>query len=147
MRKIYLSLILLLVLAANSGCQSNKTRIGEGAGIGGVVGAIAGGVIGHQGGHGAEGAVIGGALGAAGGAAVGSQIEKPNQENLTAAKANNTQPTMTEIVNLTKNGVSSDEIIAKIKAANSKYSLTAEDLGYLRKEGVSQRVIEAMQGL
>ncbi len=144
MKKIYLCLLLFLFLAVNSGCQTNKTRVAEGAGIGGVVGAIAGGVIGHQSGHGVEGTVIGGALGAGSGAIVGSQIKKPTQEDLATA---NSQLSMKEIVSLTKNGASSDEIIAKIKSTNSKYSLTSEDIGYLRKEGVSQRVIEAMQGL
>ncbi len=56
-----------------------------------------------------------------------------------------TQLTMQQIVDWTKQGVSSDEIISKIKAANPKYSLTADDVNYLKKQGVSQRVIETMQ--
>jgi len=54
---------------------------------------------------------------------------------------------MQQVVDLTKQGVSSDEIITKIKAANSKYFLTADDLSYLQKQGVSQRVIETMQAV
>ncbi len=136
-----ISLFAVLVFAlAIAGCQTNKTRVAEGAGVGGLIGATAGGIIGHQSGHGVEGAVIGGVLGAAGGAAVGSQIEKPQA-------AASTQLSMAQIVALTKEGVSSDEIINKIKTTNSKYSLTAEDISYLKNQGVSQRVIEAMQGL
>ncbi|MDP3041724.1 MAG: glycine zipper domain-containing protein [Candidatus Omnitrophota bacterium] len=119
------------------GCQTNKTRVAEGVGIGGTVGAIAGGIIGFQSGHPFQGAAIGGAIGAGTGAVVGAQIKKPVQSSA--------QFTMQQIVDLSKQGVSSDEIIAKIKAANSRYSLTADDLGYLRKQGVSQRVIETMQ--
>ncbi len=52
---------------------------------------------------------------------------------------------MQQIVNWTKEGLSGDEIISRIKAANSSYSLTADDLDYLKKQGVSQRVIETMQ--
>ncbi len=55
------------------------------------------------------------------------------------------QLTMQQIVNWTKQGVSNDEIISKIKAANPKYNLTADDIDYLKKQGVSQRVIETMQ--
>jgi hypothetical protein len=55
------------------------------------------------------------------------------------------QVTIQQIVDWTKQGVSSDEIISRIKAANPKYALTADDIGYLRRQGVSQRVIETMQ--
>ena len=56
-----------------------------------------------------------------------------------------TQLTMQQIVDWTKQGVSSDEIISRIKSANPRYSLTADDLGFLKRQGVSQRVIETMQ--
>jgi len=56
-----------------------------------------------------------------------------------------TQLTMQQIVDWTRQGVSSDEIISRIKSANPKYSLTADDIDYLNKQGVSQRVIETMQ--
>ena len=55
------------------------------------------------------------------------------------------QVTMQQIVDWTKQGVSSDEIISRLKAANPRYSLTTDDLDYLRKQGVSQRVVETMQ--
>jgi uncharacterized protein YcfJ len=139
MKKIfYLSLILVSVFTV-CGCQTNKTRVAEGAGIGGTVGALAGGIIGYQSGHPLQGAAIGGAIGAGTGAIVGAQINKPVQQT-------QAQPaTIQQIVDWTKQGLSSDEIISKIKATNPKYSLTADDLDYLKKQGVSQRVIETMQ--
>jgi len=137
----YLPVILGLVFIV-TGCQTNKTRVAEGAGIGGTVGAIAGGILGYQSGHPLQGAAIGGAIGAGTGAVVGSQINKPGQETQTQASR---QITMQQIVDWTKQGVSSDGIISKIKAANPKYSLTADDVDYLNKQGVSQRVIETMQ--
>jgi len=141
--KRYSYLFVLLVFSfVVCGCASNKTKIGEGAGIGGTVGAIAGGIIGFQSGHPLQGAAIGGAVGAGTGALVGSQIKKPTQDTQSQAPA---QLTMQQIVDLTKQGVSSDEIISKIKAANPKYSLTTDDIDYLKKQGVSQRVIETMQ--
>jgi len=140
MRKYLYSFVVLAFLFVLCGCQTNKTRVAEGAGIGGTIGAVAGGIIGFQSGHPIQGAAIGGAIGAGTGALVGAQINKPGQEQAAA------QPTLQQVVDLTKQGVSSDEIIAKIKAAkNPKYSLTADDLNYLKNEGVSQRVIETMQ--
>jgi fatty acid-binding protein DegV len=73
---------------------------------------------------------------------VGAQIKKPNPETPTQGS---TQITIQQVVDWTKQGVSSDEIISRIKAANPKYSLTADDLSYLKSQGVSQRVIETMQ--
>lgn len=142
-RYFYSSLILVFALVV-CGCATNKTRVAEGAGIGGAVGALAGGIIGFQSGHPIQGAAIGGAIGAGTGALVGAQIKKPAKDTSTQAPA---QLTMQQIVDLTKQGVSGDEIISKIKAANSKYSLTADDISYLQKQGVSQRVIETMQAL
>ena len=55
------------------------------------------------------------------------------------------QVTMQQIVDWSKQGVSSDEIISRIRSANPRYSLTADDIGYLRRQGVSQRIIETMQ--
>ena len=134
--------VILALVFMITGCQSNKTRVAEGAGIGGGLGAVVGGIIGYQSGHPVQGAAIGGAIGAGSGAVVGAQIKKPAQETQTPSS---TQITMQQIIDWTKQGVSSDTIIAKIKAANSKYSLTADDVDYLKKQGVSQRVIETMQ--
>lgn len=144
MKKYFYSFLILVFVLAVCGCATNKTRVGEGAGIGGTIGAIAGGIIGFQSGHPLQGAAIGGAIGGGTGAVVGAQIKKPTQDNLSQTPV---QLTMQQIVDLSKQGVSSDDIIVKIKAANSKYSLTADDVAYLQKQGVSQRVIEAMQAL
>ncbi len=142
MRRDYYIFVILVLVFVGSGCASNKTRVGEGAGIGGLVGAAAGGIIGHQSGHGVEGALIGGAIGAAGGSAVGAQMEKSTPDPQVQPTG---QLTMQQIVDLTKQGVSSDDIISKIKAAKPTYALTEDDIAYLRKENVSQRVIETMQ--
>jgi uncharacterized protein YcfJ len=146
MRNILCLSVFAMFLIVVSGCAENKTRIGEGAGIGGILGAAAGGIIGHQSGHGWEGALIGGAAGAGGGALVGSQIEKPNTTSTTTTSTGSMETvTLQKVVDLTQQGQSGDEIIAKINASHSSFSLTKDDVDYLRKQGVSQRVIEAMQ--
>ena len=141
-RAFYFAVVLAGVLTL-AGCESNKTRIGEGAGIGGAVGALAGGILGYQSGHPLQGAAIGAAVGGGTGALVGSQIKKPT----TTANSvqTSTQITMQQIVDWTKQGLTSEQIIAKIKEANPKYNLTSEDISYLAGQGVSQRVIETMQ--
>ena len=68
-------------------------------------------------------------------------VSVPWSNNQTQAS---NQVTLQQIVDWTKQGVSSDEIISRIKAANPRYSLTTDDLGYLKRQGVSQRVIEEM---
>lgn len=85
MRKYSFVFALLAIVFIASGCADNKTRVGEGAGIGGLLGAGMGAIIGHQSGHGVEGALIGGAVGATGGAVAGSQIEK-NPESTSGSK-------------------------------------------------------------
>ncbi|MCX5709338.1 MAG: glycine zipper domain-containing protein [Candidatus Omnitrophica bacterium] len=140
--------VLAVVLSAGLvvvalGCETNKTRVAEGAGIGGAVGALAGGIIGHQSGSGLGGALIGGAVGAGAGALVGAQIDKPGQKTEVAATE---QVTMQQVVDMTSRKTSDDFIIDKIRSTNTKLVLTTNDIDYLRKNKVSQRVIEALQG-
>jgi len=151
MKKFCANTLCVGILFLLVGCQSNKTRVAEGAVIGGILGATAGGIIGHQSHHGAEGAAIGAAAGVLTGVIVGSQIEKPGQPNVdtagSATPANNpNQMTTQQIVDLTKQGVNEAVIIDKIHLTNSRFNLTAEDITYLTQQGVSQKVIDAMQG-
>lgn len=140
---VYLSIMMAFVLIIY-GCSENQTRVGEGAGIGGVLGAAAGGIIGHQTHSDATGILIGGAVGAASGAVIGSQIPKSNPSYPQPVQSIN-QITIQQIVDWTKEGLPGDEIINRIRTTHSSYALTVDDIGYLRKQGVSQRVIEAMQ--
>lgn len=148
-----LILVLCLGLACFSiGCQNTKTRAAEGAGIGAVIGAAAGGIIGHQSHHGAEGAAIGAAVGAVTGALAGSQIQK-SQQAVSATQAaqpaqtvNPNQMSIQQILDLSRQRVHEDVIIDKIRLTSSRFSLTAQDIDYLRSQGVSLKIIDAMQG-
>lgn len=145
MKKIFL-VACAVMLAASSGCQSTKTRAVEGSVIGGLLGAAAGGIIGHQGGHGTEGALIGAATGAVAGGVVGSQMEKP-AEPQTATQSTQT-PTMSiaEVLDLTRQGVNEDIIIDRIRTSGTLLTLSQGDMSYLRQQGVSEKVILALQG-
>ncbi len=139
-----------IFLFALAGCQTTSTtRTGEGALIGGLLGAAAGGIVGHQSNHGAEGAAIGAAAGALTGALVGSQIKKTEASTAgqtTNVSSNNNQMSLQQIADLSKQGINENVIIDRIYLTNSKFSLTPADIEYLQKEGVSPKVIEAMQG-
>ena len=152
MRKQNYFFIIPVFMFIVSGCAENQTRIGEGAAIGGILGAGVGEIVGHQSGHDVTGVLLGGAIGAASGAAVGSQIQKqpPAQNAPQRASSPSSVPaaqlSVQRVVDLSQEGVASDDIIARIKAAdNPKYYLTADDIDYMHKKGVSQRVIDTMQ--
>ncbi len=51
---------------------------------------------------------------------------------------------ISQIIDWTKQGVPPDVIIKSIKDSRSHYTLTPEDIYYLKKQGVSDSVIEAM---
>jgi uncharacterized protein YcfJ len=150
MNRLRALLFCLCFIVFSFGCQNTKTRAVEGGVIGGVLGAAAGGIIGHQMHRGAEGAGIGAAAGALTGALIGGQIEKPGQaaQNTGQSQAvNPNQLTIQQVVELAKQGVDENVIIDKIRLSNSQFNLTAADISYLKEQGVSQRVIDAMQGL
>ncbi|MFA6281815.1 MAG: hypothetical protein WCY05_04870 [Candidatus Omnitrophota bacterium] len=158
MKKLFSVILCMCFVVVSAGCESNKTRVAEGAVIGGLAGGALGGIIGHQSGNAGAGAGIGIAAGALTGAIVGSQMNKPAKaqaQNTTESTKNpqveeskieSGQLSIEQVVQLTKQGVKDDEIIAKIKSTNSKFNLSAEGINYLTQQGVSQKVINSMQG-
>ena len=163
MKKV-LSLMVVMTYILTAGGVANivyaqETKTGEGAIMGGLLGAVAGGIIGNQKHKAGQGALIGGAVGALGGAVVGSQMKSQTAAGTTAtpavatstskATASTDNPvskvTMKQVIYWTEQGIPSDEIISRIDKAGATFSLTADDIQYLEKQGVSQRVIEAMQ--
>jgi uncharacterized protein YcfJ len=153
MRKTFFVLLCVCIGLLGLGCQNTKSRAPEGAIIGGVVGAAAGGIIGHQSHSAGEGVAIGAAAGALTGALIGAQIARPGQKEQAqgsqpaAAQAapSPNQMTLQQIADLSKQGVNESVIIDKIRLTNSKFNLTANDIDYLKNQGVSQKVIDAMQ--
>ena len=150
MKKFAYVFVVLAYVSVMSGCADNQTKVAEGAGLGGILGAVVGGVVGHQekGHHELGGALIGGALGAAAGGIVGSQMSNQDgPQKVSAAQSASpiSQVTMQQIVDWTGQGLSGDEIISRIRTTNSTYSLTSDDVNFLRRSGVSERVVETMQ--
>ncbi|MFH1441604.1 MAG: glycine zipper 2TM domain-containing protein [Candidatus Omnitrophota bacterium] len=148
MKQLVFFLLGICFIFVTAGCQNTKTRVVEGSVIGGLVGGAAGGVIGHQSHHGGEGAAIGVAAGALTGALIGSQIDKPKTEDTSAqavSTASTGSMTMQKVVDLTKEGVADNEIIDMMKRTNSKFKLSSDDVKFLMDQGVSMKVINAMQ--
>ena len=147
MKALILITLCSLVIASVLGCQTTQTTNAvPGAIIGGLVGAAGGGIIGHQSHHGGQGAAIGLAAGAVTGAIIGSQMPQSSQPAAAQSANNPSQMTMQQIVDLTKQGVNEAVIVDRIRISNSRFNLSQADIDYLKQQGVSQAVINAMQG-
>lgn len=148
MKKMVSIFISSLLVLSSLGCQTSPNRAPEGALIGGAVGAGIGAIIGHQSGETGEGAAVGGVVGALTGALAGSQMQKqPAQMPAATGTVNQNQMSIQQIVDMSRQGIHEDVIVDRIRLTNSKFNLTAEDINYLKQNGVSQKVINAMQGL
>jgi len=124
------------------GCESMGPKAKTGALVGGAVGATAGGIIGHQSGHGWEGAGIGAALGAIGGGLIGNSKDKAAA---TVEPSNINQISVLNIVEMVSKEIPDDVIISEIQRTKSVYHLTAETVTYLKKNKVSDRLIDYMK--
>ncbi|MCX5704665.1 MAG: glycine zipper domain-containing protein [Candidatus Omnitrophica bacterium] len=147
MKRLTSIVICSVLLLLTTGCQNTQTRAVEGGVIGGILGAGAGYGIGTATGHhGAEGAAIGAVAGALGGALIGGQMNKnkSGQDSAGQAASSANQLSLQQIVDMTKQGVNEVVIIDKISLTNSKFNLTPADIDYLKQQGVSQNIIDAM---
>lgn len=158
-----LSLIIALA-ALVAGCSSTgqPSHTAKGAATGGLLGGLAGGVIGHQSGETGAGAAIGAGVGAVAGGLMGNRADRraeeitPNSTTVATgdpapARATAVPPTpaitpiaLSEIVNYTKQGRTSTEIIDEIQRTRSVYRLNTEDINYLKSNNVSDQVIDYM---
>ena len=140
MKRIVLASLLVLSIAL-AGCQNMGPKATTGAVAGGLIGAVAGGVIGHQIGSGPIGAAIGATVGAVGGGLIGNEIDKADQKS---AAVNPNYLPIPAIVNMASMGSPDDLIISEIKRTNSSYELTSSIIDYLKKNKVSDKVIDFM---
>ena len=149
--KSSLSVALLLCLSLNVGC-ANKTRTGAlvGTGVGTGVGAI----IGHQMGKGKEGAMIGAAVGAASGALLGHKEDVEDQETATARNVahmeeerRSSQRAISnfDVIEMSQQGLSEAIIINTIQDRGGAFDTSPNGIIGLKKDGVSDTVIMAMQ--
>jgi hypothetical protein len=137
------------LLAWSAGCAS-PYRSDQGALVGGLGGAGLGAIVGNAVGHPGAGAAIGAGVGALSGAAVGGaldNIEAKNQAEI-AARLGRPAPgavTIADVIGMTRAGVPEDVIVTHIQNHGLVAPLQAADLIALQQQGISPRVVQAMQ--
>jgi len=148
-RSIRWSLLGLLLLVA-AGCQS-PYYADRGALFGGLLGAGTGAIVGSAVHNPGAGAAIGAGVGALTGAAVGSgmdEIEAKNRAAIAAQMGREIPPgavTIDDVIAMSRAGVAEDLIINHIRANGMVRPPNTQDLIALQQQGVSTRVIAAMQ--
>ena len=133
-------------LWALAGCESmNKTE--QGAVGGGVLGGTAGALIGSTTGHTGAGAAIGAGLGAISGGLIGNSVEESanKAKAVAAAVPAPGQQSLSDIAQMSQQGLSDGVIISQIRATRSVFILSPEQLAWLHQQGVSDGVVMEMQ--
>jgi hypothetical protein len=142
------SLVLFTLFSA--GCCS-PYRSDRGAVAGGLGGAGLGAIIGNAVGNPAAGAAIGAGAGALTGAAIGGALDDIEARNRAEIEARLGRPvaaggvTTDDVIAMTQAGVAEENIVTHVRTHGMIAPLQANDLVHLSKQGVSPRVIQAMQ--
>ena len=110
-----------------------------------VVGRWHGAVVGEHNDNPTAGAVIGAAVGSTAGAVVGSGIDQRQAERSLADADAGDPLLISDVVTLSVAGLSDEVIINHIQSQGFAGQLTAADLISLKQQGISDRVIEALQ--
>lgn len=137
----------ILLFVGLAGCRS-PYYADKGAAIGGVAGGLAGAALGDQSGHAAGGAVVGTALGALTGAAVGDSMDAEVERRTAQAQYQQRMATAvstTDVTSMVASGLGDDVIVNHIRANGVRGSLTPGEIIELHENGVSEKVINAMQ--
>jgi len=132
------------------GCNS-PYRSDQGALFGGLTGAGLGALVGSASGNAGAGAAIGAGVGAVSGAAVGGSlddIEAANRAEI-AARLGRPAPTgsvtIDDVIAMTRAGGAEDVIVTHIRSHGAAVPPQAGDLIVLQQQGVSPRVVQALQ--
>src|SRR4051794_14726182 len=137
----------LLTIATAGGCETSS-YMQRGTLLGGLGGAGIGALVGKATGHTAVGTAVGAGAGAIAGAAVGSQMDNNEARKQAAAAAQaDIDPggaTTVDVLQMTRAGVPPQEIINYVNHAGMLDALTTQDVIYLRNQGVSSEVVQAM---
>ena len=147
---LLLLVIVLVPAVMSTGCCS-PSHTQNGAVAGGLIGAGTGAVVGHALGNTGAGALVGAGVGALGGAAIGNGMdenEARNREMIAQQLGRQVDPgavTISDVIAMKRANVNEDLIINHIHAHGMAAPLQTNDLINLPQQGVSSRVIAAMQ--
>jgi hypothetical protein len=140
----------VLLAFSLAGCAS-PYHSDQGALFGGLLGAGTGAVVGHALGSTAGGALVGAGVGALGGAAIGAGMDETEARNRAMIEQQLGRQvaagavTIPDVVNMTRARVTEEVIMTHLNYHGLAAPLQANDIIYLRQQGVSDRVIQAMQ--
>jgi hypothetical protein len=143
-------LVCLSLVVFSFGCNS-PYRSDQGALFGGLTGAGLGALVGSASGNTGAGAAIGAGVGALSGAAVGGSLDDIEAQNRAAIAARLGRPaptgsvTIDDVIQMTRAGVAEDVIVTHIRNHGPAAPPQANDLIVLQQQGVSPRVVQAMQ--
>jgi hypothetical protein len=73
------------------------------------------------------------------------KAERRAEQHAAAVAAQNPPVPLPEVVRMAQSHISDDLIIQQIRSTNSVYNLSAQDVTYLKQQGVSDRVVMEMQ--
>jgi Glycine zipper len=128
----------LALLAPAGGCATHtETGALVGAGAGTALGAGIGALTGHTG----AGALIGAGAGTLVGAAAGAHADEHERRQEVRRQAIGLQ----DVVTLTQNGTSDAIIIEQIRTSGTPFHLSADQIVWLKQNGVHDNVIQEMQ--
>lgn len=147
-----LSLCACLLTSSQGGCQS-PFYTKRGATVGGLTGAGLGAIIGEAAADKPlAGAAIGTAVGALTGAMTGSALDDIENRNQARVQYQSQQAyarasTIDDVIAMTRAGLSDEVITQHLRTNGFVGTLRAPELIMLKQQGVSDRVVYAMQGL
>lgn len=136
----------LLAVGCNSPYHADR-----GALFGGLTGAGVGALVGNAVGNTAAGTAIGAGVGALTGAAVGAEMDEMEARNRAMIEAQlgrrvaGGAVSVEDVVAMTQAGVKDELIVNHIRAHGISRPLQTSDLIALQQQGVSSRVVAAMQ--
>lgn len=142
-------LILLLLFVVGTGCKS-PYHADKGAALGGLTGAAVGAAIGEHNDNPLAGALIGGVVGTITGNAIGESIDEDIARNNAIIEqhigrrlAGATK--LDDVVAMTHAGLGDQVIVTHIQSHGVVQPPNAQDLIFLKQQGVSDVVLNALQ--
>lgn len=139
------------LIALTSGCVAGPNAR-SGAAVGTGLGALTGAVIGSQSGHAGGGAAIGALTGALAGGLVGDSQDAHEERHAAISLAHYERAAQqaqamnnSDLVYMTQSGISEDVIKAAVNTRGGNFDLSPAAIVHLKNNGVSDRVILAIQ--
>jgi outer membrane lipoprotein SlyB len=155
MMRFMLTVSISGLLALTSGCVAGRNTT-SGAAVGTGLGALTGAVIGSQSGHAGGGAAIGALTGALAGGLIGNAEDAYEERDAVIAHAQYERAVQqahaqamnnSDLIFMAQSGVSEDVIKTAVNTRGGNFDLSPAAIVHLKNNGVSDRVILAVQSV